>query len=220
MLGASSLVNNYSGVFGVQSAQPIEQLTQTLLAKAQSGTAAQGHTADSVTISSSAMLLQQFLNSEMQGGADMFGGAADLGEVDLLGLTQLKQRGDMLASMLQLKMKNFESQLMSSVQGAGLPMQEMHLTNGEDGLSLLGDMPNKEAFQDALAGLQGEFSDLSRMAEVLTMLQSMGQQTMGALSSTALQYAQQSTLDRASGKRPESGFVMHVMPSGTSFSFE
>jgi hypothetical protein len=211
MLGATSSINNYPNVFGVQSGQSLEQLAQTL-----TSTAKQAMPADSVSISSSAAMLQQFLNSEIQGG----GTTADVGEMDLIGLAQLKQRGDMLASMLQLKMKNFESNLMTNVQGAGLPMQEMHLKNGDEGLSLFGDMPNKESLQNLLGGMQGEFSDIARLAEVLNMLQQMGPDNLPASLSSAAQYAQQSTMDRSSVKRPETDFVMHIMQSGSSFSFE
>ena len=211
MLGSTSLINNYSNVFGVQSGQSLEQLAQTLTA-----TAPPAMPTDSVTISSSATMLQQFLNAEMQGG----GTSADIGEMDLMGLAQLKQRGEMLASMLQLKMKNFESNLMANVQGAGLPMQEMHLKNGDDGLSLLGDMPNKESIQHALGNLQGEFTDIARLAEVLNMLkQTEPDQGIAGLSAAA-QYAQQSLMDKSSGKRPDADFVMHILQSGTSFSFE
>ena len=173
---------------------------------------------DTLTISSSANLLQQFLNAEMQSGGN---NSADAGELDLMGLAQLKQRGEMLASMLQLKMKNFESHLVSNIQGTGLPMQDMSIKNGNEGLSLLGDMPNKEVFQNALGGLQDEFMDISRLAGVLNMLQQLGpDNVVSALSSVASQYAQQSLPDRSSNKRPESEFVMHVMQSGTSFSFD
>jgi len=210
MLGATSIINQYSNVFGVQSGQSIEQFAQKLTA-----TVKQGMPTDSVAFSPSAMMLQQFLNSDIQGS----GSSGDIGELDLLGLTQLKQRGEMLASMLQLKMKNFESRLTSNVQGAGLPMQEMHLKNGDDGLSLLGEMPNKEAFQNALSGLQGEFTEISQLAGILNLLQQLGPDSaVSALAATAAQYAQQSSLDR-SGKR-DSDFVMHVAESGTSFSFE
>ncbi|MDR0328137.1 MAG: hypothetical protein LBI05_07580 [Planctomycetaceae bacterium] len=212
MLGATSSINNYPGVFGVTSGQSLEQLAQTLTT-----TAKQTMPGDSVSISSSAAMLQQFLNSEMQGGN---GQAAEGGEMDLMGLAQLKQRGEMLASMLQLKMKDFESTLMTNVQGAGLPMQEMHLKNGDEGLSLLGDMPNKESLQNLIGNLQGEFSDISRLAEVLNMLQQMGPDNGPAALSSAAQYAQQSNLDRSSAKRPDSDFVMHIMQSGASFSFE
>jgi hypothetical protein len=212
MLGAASAINNYSGVFGVTSGQSLEQLAQTLTT-----TAKQAMPGDSVSISSSAAMLQQFLNSEMQGGN---GPAAEAGEMDLMGLAQLKQRGEMLASMLQLKMKNFESTLTSNVHGAGLPMQEMHLKNGDEGLSLLGDMPNKESIQNLISSLQGEFSDIARLAEVLNMLQQVGPDNGPAALSSAAQYAQQSTLDRSSAKRPESDFIMHILQSGASFSFE
>ena len=211
MLGSTSVINNYSNVFGVQSGQSLEQLAKTL-----TSTAKPTMPTDTVSISSSANMLQQFLNAEMKGND-----SSDAGELDLIGLAQLKQQGEMLASMLQLKMKNFESSLMSNVQGAGLPMQEMHLKNGDDGLSLLGDMTNKDSLQNLLGGMQGEFTDIARLAEVLNMLQQMGPDNIAAgLSSVAAQYAGQSLPDRASVKRPEADFVMHLMQSGTSFSFE
>jgi hypothetical protein len=69
--------------------------------------------------------------------------------------------------------------------------------------------------------LQGEFTDISQLAGIVDMLQKMGpDNAMTALSSAAAQYAQQSLPDRSAIKRPESDFVMHVMPSGTSFSFD
>jgi len=216
MLGSASSINNYPNIFGIQSGQSVEQLAKMLT------TAKRGPSADSVTISSSANMLQQLLNSEMQGN----GTSADLGELDLVGLSQLKQRGEMLANMLQLKLKNFESNLMANMKGAGLPMQDMNLKEGDDGLSLLGEMPNKEAIQNALGGLQGEFTDIARLAEVLNMLQQLGPDGMAkelsglAGLSSAAQYAQQSLPDRASVKRPENDFIMHIMQSGTSFSFE
>jgi len=211
MLGATSSINNYPNIFGIQSGLSMDNLAQTLTATKSP------IPMDTVSISSSANMLQQFLNAEMQGGDS----SADGGEFDLMGLAQLKQRGEMLASMLQLKMKNFESHLISNVQGAGLPMQNLDIKNGDDGLFLMGDMPNKEAFQNMLGGLQGEFTDISRLAEVLNMLQQMGPDNMvSALTSAAAQYAQHSMPDRSSVKRPETDFVMHIMQSGTSFSFE
>ena len=210
MLGATSSINNYPNVFGVQSGQSMEQLAKTLTASAQ-----QKIPTDSVSISSAANMLQQFLNSEMQGGEQ-----DGMGDLDLVGLAQLKQRGDMLASMLQLKMKNFESHLMANMKGAGLQAQDMNLKNGDDGLMLMGEMPDKEMFQSALGGLQGEFTDIARLAEVLNMLQQMGPDNIAAGLSSAAQYAQQSQADRSSVKRPETDFILHVMQSGTSFSFE
>ena len=213
MLGAASSINNYPNIFGIQSGQSMEQLAQTLAT-----TTKQTMPTDTVTISSSANMVQQFLNSEMQGNGD-----AGNGEFDLMGLAQLKQRGDMLASMLQLKMKNFESHLTSSIQSAGLPMQAMDIKGGDDGLLIMGDMPNKDSLQNALDGLQGEFMDIARLAEVLNMLQQLGpDNTAGGLSgliSSAAQYAQQSLSDR-SVKRPEGDFILQVAQSGTSFTFE
>lgn len=211
MFGSTSLINNYSNVFGIQSGQSPEQLAQTLAASAK-----QAMPGDSVTISSSAAMLQQFLNAEMQGGETTM----DADETNLMGLAQLKQKGELLANMLQLKMKNFESNLTTNVQGAGLPMQDMHLKNSDDGLSLLGDMQNKEAIQNMLGGMQSEFLDISRLAEALNMLQQVEPDHAVAGVSAASQYAQQSLLDRSTVKRPETDFIMHIMQSGASFSFE
>ena len=213
MLGPTSSINNYPNIFGIQSGLSMENLAKTLTSTAQQTAMPK----DTITISSSANMLQQFLNTEMQGGDS----SADIGELDLLGLTQLKQRGEMLASMLQLKMKNFESHLVSNVQGAGLSMQDMDIKNGDDGLLLMGNMPNKEAFQSALGGLQGEFMDISRIAEVLNMLQQLGPNNMMAtLSSAAAQYTQQALPDKSAVKQPEGDFTIHMMQSGASFSFE
>ena len=211
MLGATSSINNYPNVFGIQSGLSMEHLAKTMTGTMPT------MPADTVTISSSANMLQQFLNTEMLGG----GTSAETGELDLMGLAQLKQRGEMLASMLQLKMKNFESHLISNVKDAGLSMQNMDIKNGDDGLLLTGDMPNKEAFQNVLGGLQGEFMDIARLAEVLEMLQQLGPNNpISSLSSAAAQYVQQSLPEKSSVKRPESDFIMHMMQSGASFSFE
>jgi len=216
MLGPTSSIANYMNIFGVQSGgQPMGQLAQTLTAIKQ------GTPADAVTFSPSATMLQQFLNSDMQGDT-----SADSDELDMLGLAQLKQKGEMLASMLQAKMKGFESNLMSNLRGAGLPPQDMNIKNGDNGLLLMGDMPNKDAIQNMLGGLQGDFMDIARLAEMMNMLQQLGpDNVIGELSglaglSSAAQYAQQSLPDRSSVKRPATDFVMHVMQSGTSFSFE
>ena len=211
MIGATSIINQYSNVFGVQSGQSFEQFAQKL-----TSTVKQGMPVDTVEFSPSAMMLQQFLSSDISGS----GNSGDPGELDLLGLTQLKQRGEMLASMLQLKMKNFESRLTSNIQGAGLPMQDMDLKNGDDGLLLMGEMQNKEAFQNALSGLQGEFAEISQLAGILNLLQHLApDNAMSAMAAAAAQYAQQASLDR-SNNRSEGDFVMHVASSGTSFSFE
>ena len=212
MLGATSLVNNFSNFSGIPSGGlSVEQLGKTLTATRQTAPM------DTVSISSSANILQQFLNTEMQGN----GSPTDIGDLDLIGLAQLKQRGEMLAGMLQLKMKNFESSLVSNIQGAGLSMQDMNIKNGDEGLLLMGDMPNKEAMQSVLGEMQGEFTEIARLAEVLNLLQQMGPENIiSALSSAAAQYAQQSLPDKPSVKRPETDFVMHLMQSGASFSFE
>ncbi|MDR0520826.1 MAG: hypothetical protein LBH00_03110 [Planctomycetaceae bacterium] len=212
MFSPASLVNSYAGVFGVQPGISAESMP-----KALSSVPIPSPAGDSVTISPSANILQQLLNTEMQGT-----GNTDTGELDLTGLAQLKQRGEMLANMLQLKIKNFESNLMSAMKGAGIPAQDMNLKNGSDGLMLMDQIPNQDAVQGMLnkaGGLQTEFSDIAKLAEVLTMLQQSGGSNLPQGLSAAAKYAEQSVPDKVSRKSAD--FVMHITPADTaSFSFE
>jgi hypothetical protein len=215
MLGSASNINSYPNVFGIQQGLSAEQLAKTLASSKPKGAA------DAVTISPSANMMQQLLNMEIQGN-----GTAENSEVDLTGLAQLKQRGDMLASMLQLKMKNFESNLISGIKGAGLdPAQEINLKEGDDGLNLTDNLQNKEEIQKLLkngSSLHGEFQDISNMANILEALSQLGPDQNSGLAgvSSAARYAQQSNQVRPLEKRSDAEFVLRVAPGDTSFSFE
>jgi hypothetical protein len=223
MLGASSQINNFMNVFGVQQGLPAEQLPAPI---AQTiGIIPSQHTGDSVSISPTANMLQQLLNMELQNP----NGSAESGELDLSGLAQLKQRGEMLANMLQVKLKNFESNLVSEMKSAGIDSQEkMNLKNNNgDGITLLDEIPNKDLVQNLLNNsgkLKNQFQEIAQFADILNVLQQLETRTESETTGRAgmipaTQYTQQSQLNRTE-KRPDAEFIIHIMQSGTSYSFE
>ncbi len=65
--------------------------------------------ADLLSLSPMIGMLQQLADMDISQSGDG-------GEVDLGGLANLKQRGEMLANMLSMKIKNFETNLVSSMK--------------------------------------------------------------------------------------------------------
>jgi hypothetical protein len=220
MLGSTSQINSFMNMFGVRQGLPMEQIVTT------SGVDKAGKS-DSVTISPTANMLQQFLNMELQNPDS----SSEIGELDLTGLAQLKQRGDMLANMLQVKLKNFESNLITGMKSAGLDTsQDMNMKNGDNGLLLLNDIPNKESVQGFLQNnskLKEQFQELGQFANILETLQQFGSHTgqkttNRAIIPPAAQYTQQSQplrLEKES-QRPDAGFIVHIMQGQVSYSFE
>lgn len=181
-----------------------------------------GFGTDQVTVSPLANMMQQFLNMEMKES-----GKQD--EIDLGGLAQLKQRGDMLATMLQTKLKNFESGLMAGLKNAGIDSNgDMSFKNGDNGLFLLNDLPNKAAIENQLKNtgpLQEQFKEISQMAKILEMLDNLDTNSLAgtrkriAGASPMAQYAQQSQLNRPEPKS-EAAFVVNVIDGNASYTFE
>ncbi|MDR2116542.1 MAG: hypothetical protein LBP87_09185 [Planctomycetaceae bacterium] len=183
------------------------------------------NTKDSVTISPTANMMQQLLNMELQNPNN----TSESGELDLTGLAQLKQRGEMLANMLQVKLKNFESNLITGMKSAGLDWtQDMNMKNGDNGLLLMNDIPNKEPVQNFLQNndeLKGQFQELAQFANILETLQQLGSDTGSktthpAVIPPAAQYTQQSQPVRSEKQQPDAGFIVHIMRGQTSYSFE
>jgi hypothetical protein len=216
MIASPSHINNYPNVFGVQKNVSVEQLANMLPANAGSGVSP-----DTLSISASGNMMQQMLNLEMQGNS---GPGAENAELDMTGLTQLKQRGEMLSAMLKMKMQNFQGNLMSNINGTGNVPAEMNLKQGDDGLSLLNDLPNKDAIEKLMKNgspLQTDFQGISQLAGVLQMLQQTGNDATGkGLTGVSAQYAQQALPTKMSGGQSAGDFVLQVMQSGTNFSFE
>lgn len=216
MIGSASNINHYLNLFGVQKGLSPEKPASA--ASGQSSGAA-----DVLTLSPTADMLRQFL------GMDLQGTDAQPGESDLTGLAQLKQHGDMLSNMLQLKLRNFESHLVSSMKSAGLdPSRSMEIKDDAEGLSLLGDRPDQAPLQKLLgenALLQGQFREIGHLAGVLEALQQVGASSgvstnpLAGIGSAA-RYAQQSTQARGAEPRPEAEFVLRVMEGRASYTFE
>ena len=167
---------------------------------------------DQFMLSPTATMLQQFLSMDADGKNDPDNG--------LSGLELLKQRGELLAGVLQSKLKNFETDLVSTIQAAGLdPAQAMSLQQGADGILLANMPPDKEQLSKLLGNneeLSGQFKELSRLAELLGALQQTGTYNVAG-GTAAARYAQQSQTAKPS---PDAQFVLNVMQGNASFSFE
>lgn len=216
MIGSTSMINKYAGMFGVQ-----KNPTTPPIGKADaSGNS--GFNADLLTLSPTANMLQQFLSMDVQGHNER-------GEIDLTGLEQLKQRGEMLSNILQMKLKNFESNLISSMKSAGLnPSQDMDLKNGDDGLLMMNDGPNQASIQNFLnsnaKGKLGEqFQEIVRLATLLNTVQQSSSQGISPnipQNGAAGAYAQQSQPLKLPGRSQDGEFVMRVQEGTASYAFE
>ncbi|MDR1964761.1 MAG: hypothetical protein LBQ50_13390 [Planctomycetaceae bacterium] len=223
MLGSTSQINQFMNMFGVQPGLSMDQLAKTTgVGKTNRP---QSATPDSLTISPTANMVQQLLNMELQNPND----SSESGELGLTGLAQLKQRGDMLANMLQVKLKNFESNLITGMKSAGLdPSQDMNMKNSDNNLLLTNEIPNKESVQDFLKNngkLKEQFQEIAQFANILETLQQLssvtGSKTAGqAVIPPAVQYTQQSQSIRPENKQPDARFVIHIMQGQASYSME
>ncbi|MDR2438543.1 MAG: hypothetical protein LBE12_04095 [Planctomycetaceae bacterium] len=245
MLGSTSQINNFMNMFGVQQGLSMEQIANmTGVAQVnhagkinptnkanpidKTNQIGETNSIDSVTISPAADMMQQLLNMELQNPSDI----SESGELDLTGLAQLKQRGNMLSNMLQVKLKNFESNLITGMKSAGLDWtQDMNMKNGDNGLLLTNDMPNKESVQNFLQNngkFKEQFQELAQFANILETLQQLGSNisskptTHQMVIPPAAQYTQQSQPIRSENQQqqPEAGFIIHIMRGQASYSFE
>jgi len=168
--------------------------------------------ADQFTLSPSAVAMQQFLSQTEDGKTDP--------DNALSSFEVLKQSGELLAGLLQSKLKNFETNITSTLQNAGLdPAQAVTMQQGVDNLLLTNSPPDKEQITKLLGkdgALAKEFQEISRLAELLGSLQQAGTAT-GA--TVAARYAQQSQTSTAK-QNPDARFVLSVMQGNASFSFE
>ncbi|MDR0869597.1 MAG: hypothetical protein LBN39_02275 [Planctomycetaceae bacterium] len=181
---------------------------------------------DIATFSPAANMMQQFLNMDIKSNGE----TEESGESDLSGLAQLKQRGEMLANMLQMKLKTFGANLMTGMNNAGLdPAQQMNIQNSTNGLSLLGETLDEQGIDNFLKGsggkLQEQFKEIEHFAKILDMLK--GTETSAAAELTTAKrtsplhaYTQQSLPVKNAAKRPDAEFVLNVMQGDVSYSFE
>ena len=171
---------------------------------------------DQFQLSPRAMAVQQLLSQTDDGKNDP--------DNALSGLEVLKQSGEMLAGLLQSKLNNFQTDLTSTLQAAGLnPAQAMAMQQGVDGLLLTNTPTDKDQITKLLGKddqLATQFQEISRLAELLGMLQQNGTNTAAATTAAA-RYAQQSQMAAGTAKpNPDAQFVLNVMPGSASYSFE
>jgi hypothetical protein len=183
MLASASHINNYPNVFGIQKNLSVEQLAKTLPADTKAALPT-----DALSISTPGNMMQQLLNLESQGSS---GSSADNAELDMTGLAQLKEHGEMLSAMLKMKMQNFESKLVSSMRGGNAsPQAETTPQESGGGMPLLNDLPNKESLESLMkkdSPMQNEYQSMANIAEMLQLLQVQAPPAAGV----AAKYAQQ-----------------------------
>ena len=170
--------------------------------------------ADQFQLSPTATLLQQFLSQTDDKGDD---------DNSMSGLELLKQQGELLAGVLQSKLKNFETNLATTMKAEGIdPTQPMSMQQGVDGLLLTNAPSNKEQITKLLGKdtpLSEQFREISQLAELLGSLQL--PETYNATASTvAARYAQQSQPPGVAKPAADARFVVSVMQGNASYSFE
>lgn len=144
---------------------------------------------DRFTLSPDGQKTLQFLDSENAGNHDS--------EMDLSGIYDMKQRGEMLSQMLQMKMQNFQGDFLNQMKTSGIDASlPIDLEKGADGnLQVSGDHPEKGVIDQFLAGdekLSQKFDEISDLSGLLKIVQSVsGEMNTNPFSSFAA-YAKQS----------------------------
>lgn len=204
--------------------QKLQQNSKAILSSLEALTRKNGrnekaNVADSFTLSPTANMMQQFLNMDL-------GQTGEHGETGLSGLEQLKSHAGMLANMLQMKLKGFESSMISSMQQSGLnPYDSVTMKNGGDGFLLSSETITPDRLQQFLKSnpkLQEQFQELTQAGNLLQMMQKLESlQSNVGQSAFASQYAQQSQLGKASPKNAaELQFVVRMLQGSAAYSFE
>ena len=175
---------------------------------------------DQVSISLAAQKAQMFLNSEISG-------VSNDPEMDLYGLESLKQRGEMLAQMLHMKLDKFHGEFLDQLKTAGINADmPVDLKKGADGeLLVAGDHPDKARINQILAGnddLTKKFDEISKLAGLTHVLQSVADQSSNPFASVAALYSRQSQTDPAvdSSKISSERFQLSIAESSASFNWE
>ena len=176
---------------------------------------------DQVSISLAAQKTQMFLNNEMSGGVSQ-----DL-EMDLYGIESLKQRGEMLSQMLQMKLDKFHGEFLDQLKTMGISTdQPIDLKKGADGnLLVAGEHPDQARINQFLAGnddLAKKFDELSKLAGMTQILHSVENQSNNPFASVAALYSRQSQSDPTadSSKISSERFQLSIAESGASYNWE
>ncbi|MDR1485707.1 MAG: hypothetical protein LBT09_12910 [Planctomycetaceae bacterium] len=197
----------------IAAKQGIAQTTQTNLTNTN---------IDTLTLSPTLNTLQQFLSmndSNNNNGQE---------ELSMSSLEKLKQQGEMLAGMLQMKLKNFESNLISSMKNAGIEPTPMDIKNDQNGLSIVNDIPNKQTIQNLFqndSNLKNQFQEIARLTTLLDTARQLGNNNNiqnNILSEAGAKYAQlsqQTTNQQNNSRKNEADFILHILESNSSSMF-
>jgi len=176
---------------------------------------------DQISISLAAQKAQMFLNHEISGGDSKDP------EMDLYGLESLKQRGEMLSQMLQMKLDKFQGDFLGQLKAAGIDAEmPVDLKKGVDGnLLIAGEHPDQASINQLLAGnddLAKKFDEISKLAGLTHILQSAQTDSSNPFANIAALYSKQSqaapTVDSA--KISSERFQLSIAESDTSFRWE
>lgn len=175
---------------------------------------------DRISISLAAMKAQEFLNSE---GID----EKDLAEMDLNKIDSLKQRGELLAQMLQMKINSFQSDFLTQMQSVGVNVEEaIDLQKGTDGnLQVMNNHPDLAKINQRL--LQNKdwtkkFDEITKMAGLTEVLSSVQEESKGfnPFASIAALYAKQSqNSNNITAKLPNGQFQLEISKADASYTF-
>ncbi|MDR0391921.1 MAG: hypothetical protein LBH59_08445 [Planctomycetaceae bacterium] len=178
---------------------------------------------DTLTLSPTLSALQQFLSMNDTNNN------AGQEELNMSSLERLKQQGEMLASMLQMKLKNFESDLISSMKNIGINQADsMDIKNTQDGLNIVNDIPNKQNIQNLIqnnSNFQNQFQEIARLTTLIDTVRQLdnNNNTQNNILSEAVakyaQHSQQNTNTQNNIKKNEADFILHVLESGSSSMF-
>jgi hypothetical protein len=175
---------------------------------------------DTITLSPSLNALQQFLsmNDSNNNNQD---------ELNMTSLEKLKQQGEMIANMLQMKLKNFESDLITSMKNVGIDQSNpIDIKNDQNKLNIVNDIPNKQIIQNLLQNnnFKNQFQEITRLTSLLdTAKQLENNNTQNNILPEAIakyaQLTQQTTNQQNNNRKNEADFILHILESDTSSMF-
>ncbi|MDR1480933.1 MAG: hypothetical protein LBJ00_18565 [Planctomycetaceae bacterium] len=174
---------------------------------------------DTLTLSPTLNTLQQFLSMNDTNNDN------SQDELNMSSLEQLKQQGDILANMLQMKLKGFESDLLASMKKTGIEqVAPMDIKNDTDGLNIVNDVPNKQILQNLLQNtgkFKEQFQEIARLSTLINTVQQLGNNnnTLSEASAKYAQFSKQNTNNIDNPRRNESDFTLRVLESNMSSMF-
>lgn len=145
------------------------------------------------------------------------------GEMSLQGLENLKQRGKLMANVLQMKLDNFQGNLVKSLQANGIDTSKpISLQDGgEEGLLLGGDHPDaakiKALFEND-QNLSRQFQEIASLSKLVRGIDRLNTETgAGGAHSPIAAYQQQV---QSGNTKNDERFTAVVQGAGATFTYE